>query len=205
MSDVIPINLAVEDALSESVLRQMLRQSGRPFAPGTCFGHVGFGYLKNKIAGFNNAAKGVPFLVLADLDRVECAPSLINDWLSVPRHHNLLFRIAGRSVESWLLAHRSACAKFLGISEKNIPAKPDELNQPKDVLIQLAAQSPRKTLREAIVPQQGSTARIGPDYNGRLSAFIHENWKVKEAVKHSPSLLRAFEAITSFKPVFHKQ
>lgn len=202
MSEAIPVNLAVEDALSESALRQLLHQSGRPFAVGTCYCRGGFGYLKTKIAGFNNAAKGVPFLMLTDLDQEECAPSLINAWLSKPQHHNLLFRVAVRSVESWLLAHRSACAQFLGISEKKIPAHPDELDQPKQVLIRLAAQSPRKNLREALVPRPGSTARMGPDYNGRLSTFIDNYWKAGEAVKHSPSLLRAFEAITSFRPLF---
>jgi hypothetical protein len=42
----IPINLAVEDDLSEIVLREMLRQSQRNFIVGTCLKQRGFGYLK---------------------------------------------------------------------------------------------------------------------------------------------------------------
>jgi hypothetical protein len=37
----------------------------------------GFGYIKSKIKDFNRAAKGMPFLVLTDLDKEECAPKLI--------------------------------------------------------------------------------------------------------------------------------
>ena len=69
MNNVIPINLAVEDPLSEIVLRVMLQQSGHHYAVGTCFGHHGFGYLKKRANGFNNVSQGTPFLVLTDLDQ----------------------------------------------------------------------------------------------------------------------------------------
>jgi len=42
----IPINLAVEDPLSEAVLRAILRQSNRPYELGTCYCQGGYGYLK---------------------------------------------------------------------------------------------------------------------------------------------------------------
>jgi hypothetical protein len=47
----IPINLAVEDALSEAVLREMLKQSQRPFSIGNCLMNSGYGYLKKNISG----------------------------------------------------------------------------------------------------------------------------------------------------------
>ena len=52
MNDVIPINLAVEDSLSEIVLRVVLQQSGRHYAVGTCFRHYGFGYLRKRVNGW---------------------------------------------------------------------------------------------------------------------------------------------------------
>ena len=116
-----PVNLAVEDDLSEVVLRTMLHKSGRQYAVCFCYGRSGFGYLKRKIVGFNNAAKGTPFLVLTDLDKKECAPLLIQEWLQVPKHPNLLFRIAVRSVESWLLADRTSFASYLGVQRNSIP------------------------------------------------------------------------------------
>jgi hypothetical protein len=202
MNKVIPIHLAVEDLLSEAVLRMLLKQSGKIFAVGSCFRRRGFGYLRKKIEGFNNAAKGTPFLVLTDLDQSECAPILLREWLISPKHANLIFRVAVKAVESWLLAHRKALARFLGISENQIPSNPDEIENPKQFLIQLAAKSRKREIREAIVPAPGSTAFIGPDYNGKLIEFVEREWQVFEAAKNSPSLGRAFAAITTFQPIF---
>jgi hypothetical protein len=202
MTDPIPIHIAVEDFLSEMVLRVMLEQSGRHFAVGACMGRTGFGYLKKNITGFNKAAKGTPFLILTDLDQAECPPILIQEWLPVPKHDNLLFRIAVREVESWLLAHRKAFAEFLGIRESLVPPRPDELEDPKRVLIELTARSRKGKLREAIIPTPGSTAKIGPDYNGALISFVQNRWKVQEAAKRSPSLNRSFHTINIFQYVY---
>jgi len=202
MNNVIPIHLAVEDLLSEVVLRVMLQQSDRYYAIGTCLKQSGFGYLKKKIAGFNNAAKGSPFLVLTDLDKATCAPVLIKEWLSVPKHKNLIFRIAVRSVEAWLLADRKAFAAFLGIRKDLVPLNPDDLIDPKKLLIELTRKSRKRELREAIIPPPGSTAKIGPDYNGTLTSFVMDKWDVKEALKQSPSLTRAFVAIQNFQPIY---
>jgi hypothetical protein len=202
MTEPIPIHIAVEDFLSEMVLRVMFEQSGRHFAVGACMGRMGFGYLKKNINGFNNAAKGTPFLILADLDQAECPPILIDEWLPVPKHNNLIFRIAVREVESWLLAHRKAFAGFLGIRENLIPPRPDELEDPKRVLIDLTAKSRKRRLREAIIPARGSTAKIGPDYNGALISFVQKSWKVREAAERSPSLNRSFHTIKTFQHVY---
>ena len=105
MDENIPIVIAVEDYLSEAVLRVMFMQSTRAYAVGNCLGRKGSGYLKKKIKGFNQVAKGIPFFVLTDLDQTDCPPLLIGKWLSIPKHENLLFRIAVREIESWLLAH----------------------------------------------------------------------------------------------------
>ena len=201
MSYSIPVNLAVEDDLSEVVLRTMLHKSGRQYAVGFCYGRSGFGYLKRKIAGFNNAAKGTPFLVLTDLDKKECAPLLIQEWLQVPKHPNLLFRIAVRSVESWLLADRASFASFLGVQKNSIPSRPDELEDPKRYLIDITRRSRKKKLHDAVIPARGSTAKIGPDYNTTLIKFTERYWNIEEATKHSPSLLSAFNAIKTFRPM----
>jgi hypothetical protein len=90
MNGQIPVNLAVEDALSEAIVLKMLSACGGPWAIGTVFGRSGVGYLKRTIAGFNRAARGVPFLVLADLDRADCPPSLVGEWLPNGAHPNLI-------------------------------------------------------------------------------------------------------------------
>jgi hypothetical protein len=202
VSDPIPVNLAVEDSLSEYVLRKIIRRSNKRFAIGRCIGRTGFGYLKRAIYGFNHASKnGICFCVLTDLDTTECPPALIQRWLPDGKHPNLIFRIAVREVESWLLAHREAFAKYIGISEDLIPLKVEDIENPKQFLIGLVSRSRTRQLRSDIVPRTGSTATIGPDYNGRLIEFVERTWDPHTAKKLSASLRSAIEAIETFDPI----
>ncbi|MFN8453408.1 MAG: hypothetical protein U0401_01855 [Anaerolineae bacterium] len=202
MPSDIPINLAVEDTLSEAVARKILRESGQPYSVGICYSRRGFGYLKKMIKPFNYTAKGMPYLVLTDLDESECPLALINEWLLHPKHPNLLFRIAVKEVESWLLANQSAFAKFLGIREELIPTDVDRIDNPKQFLVNLARESRYRSLREAIIPRRNSTAQVGPDYNGRLIYFVEKYWQVQVAVEHSLSLRRTFNTLSTFEPTW---
>ena len=202
MSRTIPINLAIEGALDEEVLRKVLLQAGRGYAIGTSYGRKGFGYLRKTIHGFNTAAKRTPFAVLADLDQEDCPAALIRAWLPQPQHPNLLFRVAVREVEAWLLAHREGIARFLGISEHLVPPDADGIPDPKRTLLDLARQTRNRELKAAIVPRPGSTATEGPDYNGRLAVFVREYWDVSSAARSSPSLARAVRTIGEFQPVW---
>ena len=204
MGKTIPIYIAVEDYLSEAVLKTILLQSGQPFAVENCLGRQGSGYLKRKLESFNKTARSIPFIILTDLDRIECPPSLIDSWFNFKKNDNMLFRIAVREVESWVMAHRSAFSSFLGIARAEIPLNTDTLDDPKKFLINLAFKSKNKILRESIVPCPGSTATIGPDYNGVLIKFVQSRWKVEEALRCSPSLKKAFSAINKYKPASMK-
>ena len=194
------VNIAVEDRLSEAVLRRIIEQSGQGFTVGYCYCKGGYGYLKRTIHGFNNAAKGTPFVVLADLEAA-CPPIQIREWLPIHQHPNLLLRVAVKEIESWLLADRAGFASFLGISEKLIPKKPDDINNPKQCLIDLARRSRKRTLHEAIVPSPSTTAKVGRDYNGQLSSFVYGAWNLRGAAGNSDSLRRAVNAINTFQPV----
>jgi len=116
----IPVNLVVEDHLSEAVLTRILLSSGRPYKIGTCYGKQGRSYIEKKVNNFNQAAKGTPYLVLADLNTDICPPEIITHWFSAPKHHNLLFNIAVKEVESWVLADRAGLANFLGVRKQKI-------------------------------------------------------------------------------------
>ena len=200
MIDTIPIILAVEDLLGEVFAQELLKGFGRKFTVGNCLGHKGFGYLKKNVGAFNKSAKGIPILVLTDLDRGKCAPLLIAEWLPNPKHNNLIFRVAVREIESWLLADRDNVAKFLGVSLSDLPLNPDEILDPKKLVINIAKKSRKRNVRKAIVPARKSTAKIGPDYNGMLSFFVQSDWSLNNAIKFSPSLSRAYEAIKAFEP-----
>jgi hypothetical protein len=202
LSQTIPINLAFEDDLSEEVLRKLILSSGRPYQIGNCFPGNGYGYLKTHIYGFNKAAKGMPYLVFTDLDNEECAPEKMRRWLQFPKHPNLLFRVAVKEVESWLLADRVGFAKFLGISLNLLPTDADKIDDPKRSLIELAQRSRRRTLREDLVPRRGSTAKQGPAYNDRLISFVRTRWDHLAAKENSPSLGRTVRALETFVPIW---
>jgi hypothetical protein len=203
----IPINLAYEDDLSREILIRILESQGvvssnKRFSVGVLFHGRGFGYLKRNIGGFNKASKGMPYLILTDLDCEVCAPVLIQKWLPETRNPNLIFRIAVREVESWVLADRLGFSRFLGISQNKMPKKPDELSNPKAHLINLSRASRKRDLREDIVPKPGSTAKQGPAYNERLVSFVKAAWNPSTASHFSPSLERTLKAIEAFAPIW---
>lgn len=197
----IPINLVVEDELSEAVARKLLRTGVQSYAVRVVYSRGGYGYIKKNIRGFNNAAKGTPWLILTDLDAGECPASMIDRWFGpASLEPNLLFRVAVREVEAWLLAHRSAFAEFVGVREGLVPQDVEQIDDPKKKLIDIVRRSRRKRLREDIVPPQHSTREQGPDYNGRLVRFVEGHWDPRDCAKTSRSLEKAIHRIDSFVP-----
>ena len=201
MTIPVPVNLAVEDDLSELLLRVLIRQVRRDFVVDNCYSHGGFGYIKRKISGFNNAARFTPFIVLTDLDQAECAPKLIEQWLTQPQHPNLMFRIAVHEVEAWVMADRAAFAQYLGVYERRIPQDVDSIRDPKRYLVDLARQSRSRELRESLVPRANSTAPVGPDYNGALMPFVDKDWHLDVATRYSASPKRTIQTLKNFEPM----
>jgi hypothetical protein len=198
----IPVNLAIEDELSESVLRTLLDYVDREYFVGTAYGRQGFGYLRKTAAGWNVGARGIPFVLLTDLDDQLCPSALIQEWLNMPLHPNLIFRVAVREVEAWLLADRINVARFLSVPRKIVPSTCDDLADPKRELIQLARKSKSREIRERIAPRINSTAQQGPDYNGCLTAFVKSGWDIQTACHASPSLARAVHRLRLFTPTW---
>jgi hypothetical protein len=200
---MIPINLAIEDELSEAVLKRLLAHAQRDYHVGRSYGRTGYGYLRKTIGGWNQAARGKPFIVLTDLDRAACPPELIRQWLSRPQHPNLLLRVAIREVESWLLADSEKLPGYLNIREDQMPDSPDTLADAKQTLVNLARKSRSVEIRSRIVPKADSTAKQGPDYNACLCSFVGDRWDVDGACQRSPSLRRTVARLATFKPVWN--
>jgi len=194
------MNLVFEDDLSGAILQRLVTQVRPDCAVGLCYRAGGKGNIKRKLSGFNNAAKGMLYLVLVDLDEeYECPPTLLEDWFKQEKHPNLYFRIAVREVESWLLASRSAIANYFGIAQVRIPLYTDEIQRPKELLLSLARKSRKKVIRDDLVPQMGTTAKVGPNYNARLAGFVNQLWDYEEALGFSSSLKRMVECLKSIK------
>lgn len=115
-------------------------------------------------------------------------------WLPSPEP-SMIFRIAVREVEAWLLADLDAIADFLHISRDNVPRDPETLDDPKRTLVNLARGSGSREIREDLVPRDGGGRSVGPAYTARMTEFATLNWRPEEASKRSPSLRRGVLAV----------
>jgi hypothetical protein len=189
---------AVEGDVDEAVLVRIAQRLG--LTVGTVHGRQGKSHLLRALPGYNMAARFTPWVVVLDLDRdCDCAPPCRSRWLPAPSA-NMHFRIAVRSIESWLLADRERIAAFLGVQRAVIPADPDSLDDPKGTLVGLARRSRRHATRAEMVPTQGGGRRVGPLYSARLIEFAsdrEEGWRPEVASLVSDSLARCMQALGS--------
>lgn len=109
------------------------------------------------------------------------------------------FRIAVRAVEAWLMADRESIADFLSVNLAKIPHQVDLDPHPKQTFINIARTSRNKSMREDIVPRDGSGAKVGPLYMARLTDFTENHWRPGEGQKHSKSLHRCINALSTLK------
>ncbi|MFW5832352.1 MAG: DUF4276 family protein [Prolixibacteraceae bacterium] len=195
---MIYINLVYEDDLSEAVMTKLVMHFGKKYTIHNTYSDSGFGYLKSNIRGFNQASVITPFFMLTDLDNYDCPPALINDWIDFPIQSNFIFRIAVHEIEAWLLADIQGLSEYFKVSTANFPIFPENENDPKSVLIQIARRSRIRRIREDIVPLNEKAA-IGPNYNGCLIEFVFKKWDIKNALSKSKSLLKTFTRLQNFK------
>lgn len=144
---------------------------------------------------YNQAARLGPVFGLVDLQGAPCPSGLIANHLKHGKHADFVLRIAERMLESWLLADARSVADFLEVSRKLVPRDPESLPHPKRALVDLARRSSRRAIREDLVPQPGSAGIVGRGYTPRMTEFIEELWRPREARKNSQSLDRAMVAI----------
>ncbi|MBI3047505.1 MAG: hypothetical protein HYY76_04260 [Acidobacteria bacterium] len=187
------ISAAAEGIVDEAVARTVIAHAGATV--GDIYGKQGKAYLRQKITGYNNAAQRSPWLVLVDLNREEeCAPPLVSAWLPQPAAR-LCLRVAVRKIEAWLMADSERLARFLGVSRTKIPTNPEELEDPKTAMVNLARVSRRAAIRQDMSPRAGSGRPVGPAYSSRLIEFASSSWRPKVAAARSPSLRRAIDCL----------
>jgi hypothetical protein len=111
-------------------------------------------------------------------------------------HPNFLLRIAVIELEAWLLADTMAMAKYLAVSSKLLPDRPDDLVDAKREVVNLARRSRRRSIREQVVPGDGQLGIVGREYTTALGNFIEESWDPLSAAEKSPSLRRAVNTLS---------
>jgi Domain of unknown function (DUF4276) len=203
--------IAVEDDLSDAVVRQLLNHVRRGFQvraryPLAVLPHLhpelsGYGYLKTNVRAFNRASSEAPHLLLTDLDAANCAPELVQEWVGGALHRNFVFRVAVREVEAWLLADIQNFAEFLRLAPISLPASAEAVAQPKEEIVRLAALSPDAEIRDNLVPRPGSTATTGRLFTRTLVSYVKDLWDIDAASGNADSLGRALKALRSFKPM----
>ena len=149
--------------------------------------------LDQRIPELNRSGAALNWLIMRDLDNdAPCASELIDRLLQgrevAPR---VSLRIPVRAVEGWLLADRDGFAGEFGIALQRFPNSPDDLEDPKQHLINLCRHSARRAIRDGMVPRSGSGRRVGPEYSSRITAFARRTWSADHAARRSPSLRRA--------------
>lgn len=201
--------LAAEDRLSEAVATKILMNMGfeivrKPQKPRNSR-LKGNSYLKKRAPEFNRSATGpYYFFMLTDLDSPKiCPPELIQSWVNGPLNPRFFLRVAVMEVESWVMADQRAFAEFLEVPIQEVPARTDEIPDPKASLLSLAKKSRSTELRKELLPKNGNkTSKIGPGYNTRLSSFVQNYWDMDRAASVSPSLKRTVDRLQVKKPIF---
>ncbi len=190
--------LAVEDALSNAVSTKILKHFGIEIVQRIPNIYQGNSYLQRRAVELNRSAAGPPYMfMLTDLDSPQnCPPQLIQSWVRGPLNSGFFFRVAVMEVESWIMADRSALAKFLSIPVNRIPSNTDDIDNPKEFLVSLARRSKKTRLRDRLVPApRATTAIVGPEYNNCLSEFVQTHWDLARAAVVSPSLKRTLDCL----------
>jgi len=184
-----------------AVLEHVVVASGRPFAVERRLVERGFGNIKRSVAKYKQASHVLPHVVLADLDLVDCPASLRSAWGAVDLPTSMLFRVAVRETESWLLGDGEGFAVFSSVPRNKIPREPETLPDPKQTLVGLVRRSRNRRLAAEIVPRPGSPVPIGPLYNERLVSFVRSHWSIDAAAAVCPSLQRMRDRLTTFVPI----
>ncbi len=184
----IMISAAVECLVDETVMRRLVEETGGVLGP--VYGKNGKPHLRQRLEGYNRAARLGPWVVLVDLDHdAGCAPPLRAAWLPHPAP-GMCFRVAVREVEAWLLGDRERLARFLGVSASRVPSAPESEQDPKRMVVSLARHSRRREVREDMVPRAGSGRTEGPAYASRLIEFVESHWRPAAAAECCDSLRR---------------
>ena len=104
-------------------------------------------------------------------------------------------RVPVRSLDSWLLADAAGFSEEFFVRLGRIPDRPDEVDNPKQFLVNVCRSSRRAAIRNSVPAREGSGRMVGPEYVSRVSAFARGRWSPERAAQRSPSLARAIRAL----------
>ena len=188
------VTIAGEGTLDLQVAEKLVSHYGGEV--GNRYYRGGKSGVDSKIAGYNNDAMHTKmlWLVLRDLNSDECPPSLRNKLLSETAP-SMCFRIAEKEVESWLMGDRESLAFYFRVSRDLIPLAPEEIDEPKELIVKLAKKSNKREIREGIARKGSTQLDTGPRYTALMREYAQTHWRPEVAAKRSDSLRRAMACI----------
>ena len=189
------VDLVVEDVLQEAAARRVVAAHAARVTVRRVFGKRGCAFIDSNIHRYAQASRYGRFLVIRDLDALECAPALARQLLPEGEPGGLVLCVAVREVEAWLLADAESLGEYLGVGQFEVPS-PEAVLDPKKLLIDCARRSRIRRIREGLVPV--GVARVGPLYNSSMLRYVNEHWRVHRAAGRSPSLLRFVQKMAAF-------
>ncbi|MGH2904282.1 MAG: hypothetical protein ACRDK7_11985 [Solirubrobacteraceae bacterium] len=185
----------VEGIIDEAIVRTLLGHTGH--VAGTIYVQGGKSKLLSKLAGFNAAARFSPWLVLIDLNGdAPCAPEFVAAMLPNPSSQ-MVFRIAVRQAEAWLMGDTEQLASYLRVSRPRVPNDPEGEGDAKQTMVNIARNSRDRHIREDMVPTPASGRKTGPNYAGRLIEFATRRWRPEVAAGRVESLNRCLQRLAT--------
>lgn len=191
------IAVVAEDRLTQAVLHKCIGEVLPGYRVARTEVKGGRGNVQSELEAYAALAQVMPVVIGVDLDGDDCAPTLLGGWGRLPPQAGLLLRVAVREIEAWVIADQRRVASFIGAAPNEVPKRPDELNDPKRSLLELARSHASADLKADLVPRNydASYPRIGPAYNLRVCEFVEKKWRPHVARGKSASLARAMAAL----------
>lgn len=191
------LTAAVEGFTDQPVVTRIAESTG--WEVHRFYGGRGKSQLDAALAGYNHAAQYSPWFVLRDLDRdQECAAEIVSALLPGAASQ-MVFRVAVRQVEAWLLADAQTLATFLRTPITAIPPDPESLPSAKRALVDVARHSRSMSVREAMIPLEGASTQVGPGYAGLVTQYAREHWRPDAAAEVSDSLERCVRRLIELR------
>jgi len=190
---VVYATLVVEDVIQEAVALKVVSAEKIPMAIHRTIGLHGTGFIDTNISRFARASSFGLYVVIRDLDRNECPPALVRQLLGGHLPAGLLFAVAVREVEAWLMADGASFRRFFSVGK--VEDSPESIEEPKERVISLARKSHKRGIREGVAPK--GSAKVGELYDTFLLDYIKNHWQVGLARRKSPSLQRFVERLSA--------
>lgn len=153
--------------------------------------------LDPRIPSLNRSGAHLNWLILRDLDHdASCPPQLIRHLLREHRRSpRVALRVPVRTMESWILADVEGFAREFAVSRQHLPRDPDDIQRPRQFLVDSCRRSRRSEIRDAMTPRPGSGRQAGPEYSYRITKFAAGAWDPERASGRSRSLRSTIAAL----------